>query len=73
MKVNDYAVFTECLENGINRGYRRSFKHTDTPSEEHMKQEIYNAVLNEVCDYFKFHFGDEGSPPDGDEVGESHK
>ena len=42
MKVNEYLVMTECVENGVNRGYNRAFKHTETPSEDAIKESIYN-------------------------------
>ena len=46
MKVNEYLVMTECVENGINRGYNRAFKHTDTPSDDAIKESIYNDLGN---------------------------
>lgn len=63
MKVNDYEVLTDCIENGVNIGYRRAFKHTDATEEEinkyeqRIKESIYNEVLNEICNYFRFDFG----------------
>jgi len=65
MKVNDYVVMTDCVENGINIGYRRAFKHTDATEEEISKYEnliketIYTEIMNEICNYFNFDYGHE--------------
>ena len=52
--VKEYAVLSECIERGINTGYNRAYKHTDTPTWEYMNAEIYKAIMNEVSDYFVF-------------------
>ena len=36
MQPREYRLFTECLENGLRRGYRRAYKYTDNPSEEQL-------------------------------------
>lgn len=35
-------------------GYNRAHKHLENPSEELIKQQIYDAVMNEICEYFMF-------------------
>lgn len=52
MKVKLQRVLEDCLERGINYGYNRAFKHTDTPSEEVVKDQIMQAILNELYEYF---------------------
>lgn len=42
------------VEQGVNYGYTRAFKHTDTPDEQAIKQAIYDAVINEICENFTF-------------------
>lgn len=54
MKVNDYKVLEECVSRGIDRGWNRSYKHTDKPSEELIKKEMEDNVLLEISEYFKF-------------------
>ena len=55
MKIkSEYSILSECITRGIDYGYSRAYKHTDKPSEETIKNEIYNAVTNEVCEYFSF-------------------
>ena len=59
MKVNEYLVMTECVENGINRGYYRAFKYADNPSEDVIKETIYNDIMSEICQYFHFEIPEE--------------
>jgi hypothetical protein len=63
MKANEYLILSECVENGVNRGWARAFKHWDVPTdvmdwlEEHentIKDHIDTAVAIEICEYFKF-------------------
>jgi hypothetical protein len=63
MKANEYLVLSDCVENGVNRGWERAFKHWDIPMdvmdwlEEHdacIKEHIENAVTIRICEYFKF-------------------
>ncbi len=60
LKVNVYAVLSECVEQGIACGLRRSDKHADDPLtaeqrarvEEHIDREVMNAI----CDKFEFSY-----------------
>lgn len=54
MKPNYYKIIQECVERGIDSGYQRAFKHSDTPSEEVIKEEIERYVMLNICDYFDF-------------------
>ena len=54
MRVRAYEVFRRAVEEGVAYGWHRAHKHTDTPNEEHVKDEIVTRVLNEVCEYFDF-------------------
>lgn len=54
MQPREYRLFTECLENGLRRGYRRAFKHTDTPTEEQLLESLHTNVLGEVHEFFAF-------------------
>lgn len=54
MKANEYKVVEDCVKRGIDTGYRRAFKHTDEPLEENIKMNIEEAVMLEICEYFKF-------------------
>ena len=54
MRANEHLVMSECIERGIARGYRRAFKHSDNPVHEHIMQELEQAVMTEICEYFVF-------------------
>jgi hypothetical protein len=54
VSVKVYEVIRRAVEEGVAYGYQRAFKHTDTPSEETIKEQIEHAVMNavsEVIDY----------------------
>lgn len=50
VRVNAYVVVTRAIEEGINFGWNRAHKHTAQPSEQHIKQEIERAVMNELSE-----------------------
>ena len=52
MKVNEYRVMADVVELGIDRGWRRAYKHDDSPSPNTIREAIFDAVLDEVCDMF---------------------
>lgn len=54
MKANDYRLIARCVEDGIEVGHRRAFKHTDSPPPDHINNAIYEAVMAEVCEWFIF-------------------
>lgn len=54
MKPNTYKIIQEAVENGVALGYNRTYKHSDTPSEDTVKKQIYDAVMTEICEWFVF-------------------
>jgi len=54
MKVKEYTVLVDCVERGVTFGMARAYKHTDTPTPDSIKQQIADAVLLEICEYFDF-------------------
>lgn len=54
MRVKPYDVLARCIEEGIAYGWNRAHKHTDTPSEDHVKEQMTTAILGEVSEYFDF-------------------
>jgi hypothetical protein len=54
MKVRAYDVLRRAVEEGAMYGWRRAHKHTDTPEENAIVDQIIQGVLNEVCEYFDF-------------------
>jgi len=54
LKVNIYNVLEECIKIGIDGGINRSFKHTDDPSHEYIKEQVLHYIMLQVCEKFKF-------------------
>lgn len=54
LRVRAYEVLRRAVEDGIDYGWMRAHKHTDTPSQHAIKNEILQGILNEVCEWFAF-------------------
>ncbi len=54
LKANVYNVLERCIEDGIEGGWNKAHKHTDTPSEEEIKQQIEHYIMLSICEMFKF-------------------
>ena len=54
MKAKEYILIERCVEDGIARGMYRAYKHNDSPTEEQIKTEIQNEVMNEISEWFTF-------------------
>ena len=54
MTVRAYSVLWRAVEEGVQYGWRRAHKHTNTPDENYIEQQIVDAVLQEICEYFYF-------------------
>jgi len=54
MKAKTYQLIQECVENGVQLGFNRAHKHTDTPSSEELQNKIIDSVMIEICEWFSF-------------------
>lgn len=54
MKPKDFKILVRCVEDGVAYGYSRAHKHTDTPTDEVVRDQIENAVIDEICEWFYF-------------------
>ena len=54
MRAKEYRLMEECIERGVSAGWYRAHKHTDTPSPESIREEIFSAVLLVVGEWFVF-------------------
>jgi len=58
LRVRVYPVLCEAVEAGVLRGWRRAFKHEDSPSEATIRTSIEEAVIGEMCERFSVVDGD---------------
>jgi hypothetical protein len=54
MKAKTYQLIQECVENGVQLGFNRAHKHTDTPSDDELQNKIIDSVMLEICEWFTF-------------------
>ncbi len=54
MRVKSYPVLVRAVEEGVRYGWNRAYKHTATPTPDHVQDAIAQAVLNEIAEYFTF-------------------
>jgi hypothetical protein len=54
MRAKEYQLMARCVEDGVNYGFNRAHKHLDAPTEEQIKTQIYEQVMNEICECFVF-------------------
>ncbi len=46
----------ECIENGVRRGYQRVHKHTESPGEDAIFEQIEDCIMSEIVERFFFDF-----------------
>jgi len=54
VKPRFYRIIEQAVEQGVRDGWRRAYKHTDSPHEDAVKSYIEDAVMSALCDYFTF-------------------
>lgn len=54
MRVRSYDVLYRAVEEGLGYGWHRAHKHTDSPDEDAIKQQMLDGVMGAVCEYFTF-------------------
>lgn len=54
IKVKLYNILHTAVEQGVQIGWTRSHKHTNTPTEESVKEYILREVMNELSDVVDF-------------------
>jgi len=52
MKANEYKVLEEAVDEGVNWGFAKAYKHHEAPSEEQVREAVKAAVMASVCDWF---------------------
>jgi hypothetical protein len=59
MKPKTNLVLELAIKQGIDYGWMRAHKHTDTPDENLIKQEIEEAIWHEVYSWFDMEVNDD--------------
>lgn len=54
MKPKFTSVLEMCIDNGLRQGYNRAFKHDDNPDEHRILEQQFQAIMNEIYDWFEF-------------------
>lgn len=54
MKPKFRLVLSQCIENGVERGLNRAFKHHDNPDRTYIAECIENCVMGEIYEWFDF-------------------
>ena len=54
---DSYKVMRMCVETGVALGVRRAFKYDAPPTEDQIAARVEQAVIDELCEWFKFEEG----------------
>lgn len=54
LRVDLYRLITDAISRGIDSGWYRAHKHTGTPDEFTIKSKIYDATVEQICEYIEF-------------------
>ena len=54
MKANTYAIIARAIEEGLEYGWSRAHKHTETPTPEAVREAQHDAIMNSVSEMFYF-------------------
>jgi hypothetical protein len=54
VRLDAYAIVRRAVEEGVARGYRRAFKHSDAPSGDWVREAIEQDVLSSLCEVLRF-------------------
>lgn len=47
-------VMLRCVMDGASAGWRRAFEHSDDPSEDLVKDRVFDGIMLEITEYFSF-------------------
>ena len=54
MKPDTYRVLAMAVRDGAAIGYRRAHKYNEKPDEDRVIDAIENAIMGQICEWFKF-------------------
>ena len=59
MRVNKRVLLERCIEDGLRDGWRRAHKHVDQPTENGMRESMWDAIWLHIDEYFLFETTDD--------------
>lgn len=59
MRPDSYKILARAVEEGVAYGYARAHKHSDDPGPEVIQTQIEQAVMDAICEVFRFEGVDE--------------
>jgi len=54
MKPKFRVILEQAIEEGVRCGYHRAFKHVENPTEGAIIEQIEDAVMSSIYEYFEF-------------------
>lgn len=54
MRAREYRLLERCVDEGLQRGFRRAYKHTDCPTDESILESIHCNIMGEINEWFSF-------------------
>jgi len=54
MKAKMRVILEMAIEEGVRRGYSRAYKHVENPTEGAIIEQIEDAVMSQIYEYFTF-------------------
>ena len=54
MKPKFRVILEQAIEEGVRCGYHRAFKHVENPTEGAIIEQIEDAVMSSIYEYFTF-------------------
>lgn len=54
VKLDAYRIISDAVDVGICSGWNRAHKHTETPSQQHVIDELHKSIMNQLCEILKF-------------------
>lgn len=53
-RLNAYRIIQRAVDEGSTYGVQRAFKHTDTPSRDHIAEQVAEHVMDALSDSIKW-------------------
>jgi hypothetical protein len=54
VKIKIYEVVRRAVEDGVARGWQRAHKHTETPPQETIIENVIEAIMGDICEVLDF-------------------